>query len=64
MVDTDDTQQATDIGRQTTPEVWHKLPTFKLKHVFLFFEKDYLFLQNFIYCFPKYQGKKECKQSK
>ena len=31
MVDTDDTQRTTDDGRQTTPRVWHKLPTGELK---------------------------------
>ena len=31
MVDTDDTRRTTDDGRQTTPWVWHKLPTGELK---------------------------------
>ena len=33
MVDTDDTRRTTDDGRQTTPRVWHKLPTGELKMV-------------------------------
>ena len=31
MVDTDDTRCTTDDERQTTPRVWHKLPTGELK---------------------------------
>ena len=31
MVDTDDTRRMTNDGRQTTPWVWHKLPTGELK---------------------------------
>ena len=31
MVDTDDTRQAMDDLRWTTPGVWHKLPTGELK---------------------------------
>ena len=32
MVDTDKTRHTTDDGRQTTPWVWHKLPTGELKN--------------------------------
>ena len=32
MVDTDDTRRTTDVGRRTTPWVWHKLPTGELKN--------------------------------
>ena len=36
MVDTDDTRQAKDKRQQTTPGVWHKLPTGELnKGIFL-----------------------------
>ena len=31
MVDTDDTRRTIHDGRQTTPRVWHKLPTGELK---------------------------------
>ena len=32
MVDTDDTRRMIHDGRQTTPRVWHKLPTGELKN--------------------------------
>ena len=31
MMDTGDTRRTTHDGRQTTPQVWHKLPTGELK---------------------------------
>ena len=33
MVDTDDTRRTMDYGRQTTPGVWHELPTGELKKI-------------------------------
>ena len=35
MVDTDDIRRTTTDRRQTTPQVWHKLPTGELKNMTL-----------------------------
>ena len=37
MVDTDDTRQTIEDGRQTTPGVWHKLPTAELIKYFIYY---------------------------